>query len=173
VTQVSLGARADAQTVEVPLLETVSPEAGAMPEKPPAAAAPIATRPQGTSSAPRDEPAKGPNWLGYTLVGAGGAVLLTGGYFGLRALSLKAESDRYFNGEHCTQQSCVDDWESAKDAALVSNVCFGVGAAVLGTGVYVFLRPPGDEQGSRAQKALGFSVRPSKGGARASGFVEF
>jgi hypothetical protein len=165
--RISLAANADALTLDVPPLPANTPEATPIPEQ--------AQRAPAKESAPeprKQETAKETNWLGYGLAGAGGVAILTGGYFGLRALSLKAKSDQEFDGEHCKTQGCVDDWESAKDAALVSNVCFGVGAAALGAGIYFLVSSPGKDGASRAQ-AASVSLRATPGGARASASIEF
>jgi hypothetical protein len=71
----------------------------------------------------------------------GAAAVSVGSYFGIRALVLRARSDKHFDGRYCTEQSCVDDWNSAKTASSISNVAFVVGAVSLGAGGYFLLRP--------------------------------
>jgi hypothetical protein len=127
-----------------------------------------APAPAPTERAPGAESSS--NWLGYTLVGAGGAALVAGGFFGLRALSLKKSSNEHYDGSHCTQQSCVDDWEDAKTAATISNVFFGLGIASAGVGVYMLLSSPTKEH---ARRGATFSVRTTRNGATATGTFEF
>jgi hypothetical protein len=138
------------------------------PVPPPVAREEAAPTPSTTNQTPTSE--RSSNWLGYTLVGAGGAALVAGGYFGLRALSLKASSDEYYENGHCTQQSCVDDWEDGKTAATVSNVFIGLGIASAGVGVYVLLSSPAKEHTPRGAR---FSVRTSRNGTTATGSFEF
>jgi len=100
----------------------------------------------------------------------GGAAILAGSYFGVRAFSLKAKSDEYYKNGNCTRQSCVDDWEEAKTAAAISNVGIGLGVATLGVGVYLLMSSPTKEHPSASAT---FSVRTSRNGATATGTFEF
>ena len=164
-----LGPSADVQTIDVPPLapETTPAPPPVATVPPPVARKEVAAAPSATQQAPVHDGSS--NWLGYTLVGAGGAALVAGGYFGLRALSLKASSDEHYENGHCTQQSCVDDWEDGKTAATVSNVFIGLGIASAGVGVYVLLSSPTKEHAPRAS----FSVRTNRNGATATGTFEF
>jgi hypothetical protein len=168
--ELTLGPSADVQTIDVPPL---APETAAAPPALTLLPPPVVpeARPPDTTERPAAAESS-PNWLGYTLVGAGGAALVAGGIFGARALSLKAKSDEYYDEDsgHCTQQSCVDDWEDGKTAATISNVFIGLGIASAGVGVYVLLSSPTKE---RAARAASFSLRTSRSGASATGTFEF
>jgi tetratricopeptide (TPR) repeat protein len=163
--RVTLGPEADRVEVEVPALEPLPAAepvvvAAAAPVRPTQQPAPPA------APAPRDE--HGSRTLGWALVGGGAAALAVGTYFGARALSLKTESDRYYDGNHCTQQSCVDDYNHAQTAALASDVALGIGLVAAGAGVY-FLLAPGKAHGSEratakpARAARGLAVELSAG----------
>jgi hypothetical protein len=162
-----LGPKADVQTIDVPPL---SPEM-APPALPPVPAPAAPREPAAANTAEREQPEQtSSNWLGYTLVGAGGAAIAAGAYFGLRAVSLKASSDEYYKDGNCTRQSCVDDWDDAKTAAAISNVGIGLGVASLGVGVYLLMSSPTK---TNASHGASFTLRTSRNGASATGTVEF
>ncbi|HEY3498855.1 MAG TPA: hypothetical protein VGK73_29390 [Polyangiaceae bacterium] len=163
----TLGSEADARSVEVPALTPEAPPPPPPVAPPPAPPAPAPPPPAAIPSAAPSAERGSSRTVGYVLVGAGGAALLTGAYFGARAISLKAESDRFYVGGYCTQQSCVDDWEDARTAALVSNITIGVGIAAAGVGLYVLLRPARGERSSGVALSVG-AVR-SGAGLRAAG----
>jgi hypothetical protein len=74
-------------------------------------------------------------------LGVGAVALGVGSYFGVHALSLQERSNSAFDGTHCTAQRCVDDWDSAKRAALYSDISLAVGLAAVGLGTYLVLTP--------------------------------
>ena len=77
---------------------------------------------------------------GYVLLGVGLASAGVGTYFGLRAISLRKDSDaECVRG--CTQNG-VDLNNQAKTAAWVSDIGIGVGALVFGIGSYILLKAP-------------------------------
>jgi len=164
-----LGAEADSKQLfipELPPLSTPNP----VPLPPPLAPEPVAVEP------PHPVPAAAPpppqdnqtRTVGWALVGGGAASMALGTYFGARALSLKADSDRYYDGTHCTQQSCVDDFNQAKSSALVSDIALGVGAVAIGAGLYLVLKPL-----PTAPKTLAFAVSASPYSAIATARSEF
>ena len=168
--ELTLGPRADLQTVEVPALAATAAPPPVSPPPPassPSPASPVALLPQPRSTAAPNGSSKA---LGYALLAGGGAALTTGIYFGARAFSLRSRSNQYFDGSECTRASCVDDWNSAKVSARVSDVAFGLSVLALGAGAYVLLRPAADSTG---QATWLLSVGASQSGARATASREF
>jgi hypothetical protein len=165
--ELDLGPSADVQTIDVPPLAPEAPPA--LPPVPPPVA-PRETAPAPSTTEPTPAAESSSNWLGYTLVGAGGAAIAAGAYFGVRAFSLKASSDEYYANGNCTRQSCVDDWDDAKTAAAISNVGIGLGVATLGVGVYLLMSSPTKTNAARSAR---FTLRTSRNGASATGTFEF
>lgn len=172
----NLGAEADAQIVEIPVLE---PEPVAPTPAPPPANAPSSKptpppEPFPASTPPRQLPGADssgpPRWLGYATLGLGVAGLGVGTYFGVRSLSEKGASDRYWDGRNCTQQSCVDDWDDAKTSADISTVALGVGVAAVGAGVFLVLNARDKEQ---PVSAVSVSLQANPSGGALSGRANF
>jgi hypothetical protein len=177
--RVTLGPEADLVVVEVPALEP-------LPAPPPVAvpAAPFAPPKQApmphAAAGVRDD--RGRRTLGWALVGGGAAALAVGTYFGTRALSLKTDSDRYYDGTHCTQQSCVDDYDHAQAAALASDIALGLGLVAAGAGVYLLVAPAsarGSERGKardtrpRLARTLAIKLSAGPSSAFAAASTEF
>lgn len=164
----AIAPEADSRTIEAPVL---SPEAPPTPPPvPPAVVAPPPPAPVQPVPVPPSAERGSSRTVGYVLAGVGGAALVTGAYFGARALSLKASSDRFYVDGHCTQQSCVDDWDDARTAALVSNIAIGVGLATLGVGVYFLVRPEHDE---KSAQHVTLTLGPLRSGAALRAGAEF
>jgi serine/threonine-protein kinase len=95
------------------------------------------------------------------VVGAAGIVGIgVGSYFGIQASSKNSDSK-----DGCTNNVCSPEGfksrQDAQDAATVSTITFGVGAALLATGVVLYFVSP-DASGDQA---LSLSARPRVGGA--------
>jgi hypothetical protein len=167
--ELTLTAVGDAQSVKVPPLQatTPAPSAAAVVLPPPV------PRPMPAPPTPPLPPpaARSHDWLGIGLVSAGGVALAAGAYMGVRAMSLRSQSNRYFDGSHCIQDSCRSDWESAKTSALISDLGFGVGALAVGLGSYLLLRPQEHAPSAARRPTLALSVGAS--GARAEVLTSF
>jgi len=100
--------------------------------------------------------------LGWTLLGVGAATLAGAGYFGLQALSARKEARDACPG--AAPSVCWKDAKAPLDrdrrSSLLADVGAGVGAVLVGAGLYLVLRGPGD---STAQ------VSALPGGVRLSG----
>jgi hypothetical protein len=141
-TSVNVANNGDNVTVKVPALASTAPSGTA------AAAAPQPSRaPAGNASAS----GKGTRRVAaYVAGGVGVAGLGLGTFFGLKAFS-----DWHTRNENCPggrcNQAAVDAHDSAHSAAIASDISFGVGAAALAAGVYLWItsrggseeRPPG------------------------------
>ncbi len=162
VTHLTIAPRHELRSLTIPALEDTSAPSPAPPPSPPPApsssAAPSA--PASASAAVPPAPSS-TRPLGFTLGGAGIAAAGAGAVFGLLALSANSDSQRECAGG-CTKQG-ADDSRRAVLYANVSNVGFGVGAALVAVGLYFVLSSP---VGTPPQAAsTGLSVGPSGVGA--------
>jgi hypothetical protein len=154
--EVPLGPNGDLKHVALPEL---SPEPA--PRSAPTLVAPAVLPAPASQVAAPDAPAAPPRErptppVAYALLAGGGAAIIAGSYFGAQAIAHKNDSDRHFDGTHCTAPSCVDDWNQAKHFALASSVSFAVGLAATGTGLYLLLarRPPRPSSAARVDVTL-------------------
>ncbi len=118
----------------------------------PSAEAPVAERPSesragpAVSTAPRDtgrdraapEQNRGARTAGWVMLGAGVVSSGVGAAFGVRAFSKRSASDDECPAGECTTRGVALN-EDAKDAALVSNITFGIGVPAVGVGLYLLL----------------------------------
>jgi serine/threonine-protein kinase len=153
--------------IQVPLLAK-NPEQPAPPNahlpvrsETPAVEVPIA--PLGTLEAPLQSDPLRP--VAYVLGGVGIVGIGLGSYFGLRAISKNSDAEKL-----CPDNSCPDDdglrlTSQAKDAAVVSNVAFGVGATTLAAGIVIFALTPARREAALHvspwfdQRSAGIGVR--------------
>jgi hypothetical protein len=164
----TLGPDADTQHVTLPELAPVAePAMPPIAPVPPPAAAEAVREPVAQPAAKAEH--SSPPALAYALLAGGGAALVAGSYFGVQAFSHKHASDEHYDGTHCTQSSCVDDWNQAKTSAIASDVAFGVGIAAAGTGLYLLLAHPKPSSHGAASIGLTFGAGRSAGFASASG----
>ncbi|HEY3818869.1 MAG TPA: hypothetical protein VGL81_16975 [Polyangiaceae bacterium] len=75
----------------------------------------------------------------FVLGGFGAASLVTGGVFGVAALSQLASSNAHCTGNLCASQDAINQFHSAQSLALVADVTMGVGIACLATAVVLGL----------------------------------
>jgi hypothetical protein len=106
----------------------------------------------------------------YVAASVGAVALGLGTYFGVRALALKSESNRYWDGQYCTLPSCVEDWNQAQTSAHISSISLGVGVLALGVGAYFLLQP---SHRASAPVQARIQVRASQAGAFVSSTTEF
>jgi len=140
---VQVGASGDSKSVEIPaLLVSTTPVAAAL--VPPISASTSA--PPAGDAPPRNpepSPASSSNGLRTAayVTGALGVVGLgIGSYFGVTAISKNSDAE-----SHCPRGNVCDDakgeslTKDAKDAAVISNIAIGVGAAFVVAGVVLYL----------------------------------
>ena len=94
--------------------------------------------------------------IAWSALGVGAAGVAVGSYFGLKAIGLKNDSDEDCDASGCGPDA-LDSYERAGDAATVSTVAFGVGAALaaLGVGLLTF-EPTADRAGARVMIGSSF-----------------
>jgi len=85
------------------------------------------------------------------LLAVGGIVGLgIGSYFGVKAISKNSDAELLCQrGRQCDSPRGVTLTEEAKDAAVVSNIAFGAGAALVATGMVLYFTG-GSKQASTA-----------------------
>lgn len=158
---VTVGERAAKVSVSVPPLKK-APES----EKPPPAAVPPsdASKP-GAPSSLSTPPPVGPEpehtgdaqrTIAFAVGGVGVIGIGLGSYFGLRAISKNKDAE-----SHCPRGLECDDAEGpalaseAKNAARLSDITFGVGAAALIGGAVLYFTSPRPKEGAVVNAALG------------------
>jgi hypothetical protein len=111
----------------------------------PAAAPP--NEPDPGADAPLAEPGLPPEvWIAG---GIGVVGVLAGSYFGLRAISLKNDSEEHCPEENLCSAEGVRLRDDAQSAATISTIAFAVGVAGLGTAVtLIVLGPSSDGRGA-------------------------
>jgi hypothetical protein len=75
----------------------------------------------------------------YVLGGVGGAALLTGGAFGIAALSQLSASNASCTGNVCSNEGAIHQFQSAQSFALVADITMGVGVVCIATAVVLGL----------------------------------
>jgi hypothetical protein len=76
----------------------------------------------------------------YVAWGVGGAGLVVGTVFGLRALAKKSDRDTLCPGGRCTSPTGLDRDSEARSSALISTVGVGVGVVGAAVGTWLFVR---------------------------------
>jgi serine/threonine-protein kinase len=147
VVEVDILPSGDRKVVEIPPLEKEEP--------PPAPEPPKAAEPSPGDNArvhpdalplPRPsaepEPGGGQRSAGVILGGVGLAGVVVGSILGLRAKSLHDDAIERCSGSPCPDAEGVRLNGEAQSAALVSNVAFGAGLALVGAGAVIWLTAP-------------------------------
>jgi hypothetical protein len=147
-------------TVTVVLATTTPPVASsaASAQAPAApASAPVGLPPPPPPS-PRRSTAR--STAGYVSAGLGVVAIGVGGFFGLRAIQKRRDSDAGCPGGACTREAW-DTYGEGKTAARVANVGLGVGLVGLGVGAFLLLGPVAGDSPALAVAAGpgGVSVR--------------
>ncbi len=92
--------------------------------------------------------------IGIVFGGAGIVGTGIGSYFGLRAIGKNSDSNDYCRtSNQCSQQGLMLR-NQARDAAKISTIAFGAGAALLGTGIVLFLTARDDTPSEHGGSSL-------------------
>ena len=152
VREIAVPREARVITVDLPALQRVP-----LPSTP--LEAPQAKPSSAESSKSAGDPGQLQRTVSYVSLGVGVVGLAVGSVFGLRAISLNADSDR----ECRTEKFCTEDGVSlrnrARTAATVSTVTFVVGGAFAAAGVTLWATAPSKEAPRTA-----LSLSPTPGG---------
>jgi hypothetical protein len=141
------------ERVIIPALEDAPPEPLTPP---PAQSGTVAESDHGTQRT-----------VGWVLLGAGGAAIVTGGVFALLARSdnSDAEAECRPDRQNLCNQAGVDLADSASTKATLAGVSAGVGLAAAGAGITLLLTAPSSAPSS---SELTLSANPLQGGAELS-----
>ncbi len=141
------------QRVIVPALEDAPPE-------------PL-TPPQPEAAAETASDGRTQRTVGWVLLGAGGAAIVTGGVFALLARSDDSDAEAECRPDRQTlcNRAGVELAESASTKATLAGVSAGVGLAAAGAGITLLLTAPSSAPTS---SELAFSAQPLQGGAELS-----
>ncbi len=103
--------------------------------------------------------------LAYVAGGVGLVGLGVGSYFGLRAMSKRADAEEACPGSPCSDKAGVDANDAAKTSANISNIGLGVGVLGVGAAVVLWLTDPGARESGADQ--AGIRLAPEVGGTHA------
>jgi hypothetical protein len=132
---------------------------------PPVTSAPPAQPAETASSAPLSPPPPHParrNSAGYVIGGLGAVALGVGGFFGLRAIQKRKDSDAGCPAGECSA-GAWSTYEDARSAARYANVGLGVGLVGLGVGAFL-LFGPSSSSGPQLSAAVGPGSVSLRGG---------
>jgi hypothetical protein len=107
-----------------------------------------ATPPAPVTASPRPERSSSRRTAAFLVGGAGLVALGVGAYFGARAISRRAESDKECPNENCSAKG-VSLNDQAIGAAWVSDIALGLGVVGAAIGVYLFLTSREEATGVR------------------------
>jgi hypothetical protein len=157
---VEVGPSGDRKVVEIPPLEkeeappAPEPTATAEPPPPPPPTASVIVAPPPPPVDQGPERGGSQRSAGVLLGGLGIAGVVVGSIIGLRAKSLHDDAVERCPGSPCPNAEGVRLNEDAKTNALVSNIAFGAGLALVGAGVVVWLTAPrGDAPASTGKRS--------------------
>jgi serine/threonine-protein kinase len=144
-TQVRIDKEGSTTRIPVPVLVRSS----AAVEGPTAPPTPIPTPPSPppgppVAEAPVDDGST-QRTIGLIIGGAGLVGVGIGAVFGLRAISKNDEAEELCSGSSCSDPEGVALTDEARDAATISNIAFGLGAAALVGGVALYFTAPSAE----------------------------
>jgi hypothetical protein len=106
-------------------------------------------------------------WLGWTLGGVGVAGLAVGGVFGAKTFSDKSTLRNECTGNRCPSRAS-GDISTANTDAMVANVAFIGGAALVAGGIVLLLVHPSASAPAAAQGRITTSVGPGWAGLQGS-----
>jgi hypothetical protein len=124
---------------------------------------------------PPDDSPRRP-FLGWVLVGVGGALVVAGGVtLAVREGNVSDLEDACPGGQ--CPASRRSDLESTRDAAQLQGplggVLIGAGVVAAGVGAYLLLKPRARQQGATGARSLWVSAGPTRGGSMVAGGIAF
>jgi hypothetical protein len=171
VIEIDVGPSGDRKVVEIPLLQKEEPPPAPDPSAsveppPPTASVILAPPPPGGQGSERGS---GQRHVGIGIASFGVASVVVGSIVGLRAKSLHDKAIERCPGSPCPDAEGVRLNEDAQTNALISNLTFGAGLALVGAGVVVWLTAPRAESDAPALSAARLThIRPVIGSSGAA-----
>jgi hypothetical protein len=144
---------------------------------PPLALAPVLPTPEVHGSGDSSHRGAAIRMAGLITGSAGVVALGIGAYFGASAISESNDAKKQCRSSPCGSSSAVNENDSAKTSALVSDVTVVIGLAAIGAGAFLYLTAPKDAPASNEspQPAAAWRIVPSigNGGGQVSLYGSF
>jgi hypothetical protein len=167
VIEIDVGPSGDRKVVEIPLLQkeepppAPEPSASVEPPPPPPPTGSVILAPPPPPGGEGSERGSGQRQVGIGIASFGIASVVVGSIFGLRAKSLHDDAIERCPGSPCPDPEGVRLNEDAQTNALISNLTFGAGLALVGAGVVVWLTAPRAKSDAPASEAARLThIRP-------------
>jgi len=126
----TIGRAAEARVLTVAKLEDAPAEASST----------VVDASIGAASTPDEPRSATPRTVGWILAASGGAAMIVGGVFGVRALDQNSDAEALCSdASRCSSREGVRLNDEARTSATVANVAIGVGAALVVGGVVLLL----------------------------------
>jgi hypothetical protein len=169
--EVEVGPKQPDARVTVTLVAEAAPPPAEAPPPPPRAIAAVSTSLPPASERPASDPGGAQRILGIVTLGAGVVAVGVGSVFGLVAMSKNNEALQPKNCRTSTLCSAngLSLTADARDAATVSTIAFGVGAAAAVTGAVLWLTAPAKRPSSSGAVHVVPAVAWSYGGVSLEG----
>lgn len=152
-----IASNGDSKSVEIPVLKPGQSAPIVVPVES-QSSAPVtsaAAPPPPTGPAPAASSGSGLRTAAYVTGALGVVGLGVGSYFGIKAIQKNSDAETHCPaGKTCNDQQGVDLTNDAKDAAVVSNIAIGVGAAFAVAGVVLYLTSDSGERPAAARLQL-------------------
>jgi hypothetical protein len=156
---VTVDANADKKDIVVPTLAGTSAEPPTPDET---TTAP--TPPPSSTPPPHDRSAPFPmRTVGLVTGAVGIASLAVGAYFGAGALSKSSDAKKRCGSATCDDSIGVNENNTAKSDALISDITVLVGIAAVGTGAFLFFTAPKDAPPADSSPAAAWRIVPTIG----------
>ncbi|MGH7327627.1 MAG: PEGA domain-containing protein [Polyangiaceae bacterium] len=157
--QVAIAQNGETKSIDVPILSSQSATGQPPPSASPSEAEKAPARDDGSID-------KTKRIAAYALGGVAVVGLGVGTIFGIETLSDWSDRNANCPGGRCNQ-TAVDDYSSAKTAAILSDVSFGVAVVAAAAGTYLFLTS------KKSHSSIAISATPMPGGGAASVSARF
>lgn len=160
---VKVADKAARASVVIPALTPQSPSAAGTAEAPPTAPAPTTATSTVLSEPAQPAPVTtsdgdGQRLAAYILGGVGVAGLGVGSFFGIRAIAKNEDAKEFCpRGNVCDDERGETLTDDANQAAVISNIAFGVGGAALAGAIVLYITAPSRHE----SPGLAAAVTPS------------
>ncbi len=176
---VTLGESGDSQTLLIPALEPAPSPPANVPAAPPstapsaAPATPAPSPPASSSTAPNPPPATRTaghgNTLAWVIGGAGAAIAVTGGVFGILALSAYSDANKACPSHSNCSEDALSSHSKAETRANVANVGVSLGLVGVAVGVVMLVTGGKDSEKDSSHATLAPELGPHDASVTLSG----